>query len=323
VNSYRDHVCYLCFSENSGLIGRNHDFKTDIFICNDCGLIQNDFVSHLYLNEYYHKRYREARKEVISEKYLEFMSLRASSQNQFILGHLPSTARLTRVLDIGASAGKLLGTFHGLGDLYAVESDPDMRSFLESSGTITLLDESVAFSGEYASTFDLVMLSHVFEHINNPLEYLYKLFGLISSAGFLFLEVPNEPIELVTHNVKKRKKGIGHLFDYTVATLNKVISESNLFDVVAMKTFSVSISDYLKGASIRNFEENPSGNGIHIRCLLRKKADAAKELSFDQHRYIDAVLTGQYRRQLRNERLQSLGAQAIGQVQLSLRKLRR
>jgi hypothetical protein len=31
----------------------------------------------------------------------------------------------------------------------------------------------------------------------------------------------------------------------------------------------VSLADYLRGASILDIEENKTGDGIHIRCLLR------------------------------------------------------
>lgn len=320
MNSQLGHVCYLCFSENSGRIGMNADFNTDIFICNDCGLIQNNFVSHFYLGDYYHKRYRETRREAISDKYLQFMSLRAYSQHEFIAKSLPDVDRLGGILDIGASAGKLLGTFKGQAVLHAVESDPDMVRYLEGLGTVSVLDESVVFSREFRSSFDLVTLSHVFEHINNPLEYLYRLSTILSDGGYVFMEVPNEPIELVTHHVKKKKRGIGHLFDYTIDTLNRMVERSGIFDVLAMRTYSVSIAEYLNGSSIRNFEENPSGNGIHIRCLLKKRPSAS--IPQEQHRYIDAVLQTQYRRQLLNERRLMLAVQGVERVQRGLSDLR-
>ena len=293
------HICYLCFSSNTSIIGRNIDFDTDIYACNACGLIQTNVVSSPYLGYYYHKKYREVRNESITEKYLNFLSLRAASQHKFIRNNLPEPAQVRTVLDIGASAGKLLESFIPAAKAFAVEADATMIEYINNIRSITVIDEAALFEEENHRKFDLITLSHVFEHINNPLAYLYNLHKIVSDEGYVFLEVPNEPVHLVSHNINKRKRGIGHLFDYTVDTLRQMIDKSALFKVISLATYSVSVADYLKGAAISNFEENKLGDGRHIRCLL-KKLDSGK--SHAEYRYIDSVLQNLYRRQLTNEK---------------------
>jgi trans-aconitate methyltransferase len=307
------HICYLCFSENTGYIGRNIDFDTDIYVCNNCGLIQNDFVNSLYLDSYYHKNYREERKEAITDKYLEFMSLRAGSQHKFISENLPNGTLIGSVLDIGAGAGKLLEKFKDQATLHAVESDLAMREYMQKIGLITVINDSQLFGGN--NKFDLITMSHVFEHINNPLEYLYRLHQIVADNSFVFMEIPNEPVHLVSHNVLKKKKGIGHLFDYTIDTFRQMIAKSNLFDVISLATYSVSVDDYLKGASIRNFEENKRGDGIHIRALLRRKNFIESK---QEHIYIDAVLQNQYRKQLISEKQSEALLLGLDKIRLSL-----
>jgi len=275
-------------------------------------LIQNDFVSSLYLDSYYHKKYREIRKESISDKYLEFMALRAASQNKFIVKNISKIINISSVLDIGASAGKLLETFKDQAALYAVESDLVMRDFMRQTGFISIIDESELFAN---NKYDLITMSHVFEHINNPLEYLYRLHKIVSQDGFVLIEIPNEPVHLVTHNVDKKRKGIGHLFDYTIDTFKQMIAKSNLFDVVALTTFSVSVDEYIKGASIRNFEENEKGDGIHIRALLQRKSFLN---SMQEHHYIDAALQNQYRKQLIAERRNEILLLGLEKIRHSL-----
>lgn len=313
------HICYLCFSENTGYIAKNLDFDTGIYVCNDCGLIQNDFVSSPYLDHYYHKKYREVRREAISDSYLKFMSLRSASQHEFIVKNLPEAVSIGAVLDIGASAGKLLETFKPKAKLFAVESDPAMASYMEKSGDISVIAESVLFDEENQGRFDLIMLSHVFEHINNPLEYLYRLHKIISNSGYVFMEVPNEPVHLVSHYVNKKKRGIGHLFNYTIETLNQMFKKSGMFEVVALSTYSVSVADYLKGASIRNFEENKSGDGIHIRCLMKKLFSNRR---LDEYQYVDAVLQSRYQKQMLNERRIDMALHGIAKVKENLAKAR-
>lgn len=288
------HVCYLCFSEKTHFIGKNLDFETDIYICLDCGLIQNDFISSAYLDRYYHKKYRQIRKESITENYLNFMSLRAESQYKFICSNIEVDKILTNVVDIGASAGKLLEEFKVNGNIFAVESDQAMIEFMAKNSKIKIIHGDLLFDGFNSKKFDIITMSHVFEHINNPIEYLYKLHQILSDDGYVFLEVPNEPAHLVAHNIKEKKKGIGHLFDYTTATLGAMISRSKLFEIVKLSTYSVSVIDYINGASIRNFEENKQGDGIHIRCLLRKIDHSA---DIREYKYINSVLQSRYANQ--------------------------
>ena len=181
-----DHICYLCHSENTAFVGRNLDFDTEIFVCGNCGLIQNDFISKSYLDGYYHHRYREQRREAITEKYLNFMHRRGASQHEFIKEHLPSGASMGTVLDIGASAGKLLEMFLPSSRVFAVESDAAMVAHMRNNPAIVVLEDEILFSRENHEAFDLIAMSHVFEHINNPLEYLYQLHKILAKDGLVF-----------------------------------------------------------------------------------------------------------------------------------------
>jgi SAM-dependent methyltransferase len=165
---------------------------------------------------------------------------------------------------------------------------------MAENSKIKIIDGDLLFDNDNSKKFDLITMSHVFEHINNPIEYLFKLHHILSDSGYVFLEVPNEPAHLVAHNVKTKKKGIGHLFDYTTTTLAAMISHSKFFEIIKISTYSVSVIDYINGASIRNFEENNQGDGIHIRCLLRKLDHTA---DFREYKYIDAVLQSRYANQ--------------------------
>ena len=46
--------------------------------------------------------------------------------------------------------------------------------------------------------------------------------------------------------------------------------------------------------SIKNFDENVSGDGVHIRCILRK-LENAKFLNY--HKYIDSIIQSKYHSQ--------------------------
>ncbi len=96
------------------------------------------------------------------------------------------------VLDIGAEYG-LLETYMRrrlTGELqcHAVEPDSNAREVLEKND-IRWASDIGAFDDK---TFDLIVLSHVFEHVNDPITYLKTLRNYCHEGTYLFLEVPNE-----------------------------------------------------------------------------------------------------------------------------------
>ncbi|MCP3928221.1 MAG: class I SAM-dependent methyltransferase [Bacteroidetes bacterium] len=260
--------CYFCCSSKTTILGVNLDFNTNIYKCDDCELIQNDCVSSQCLQEYYRKEYRQARKEVITEAYLEFMTSRAVSQREFVTSVVKG--KMSDVLDIGAGAGKLIEQFIDKDtNTYAIESDSAMALYISKNSQIHLLNGNKLLARE--RRFDLIMMSHVFEHVNNPIHYLSQLGTLLKEEGYLFIEVPYEPEEVISHHLKQGKRGIGHLFDYTTNTLKKMISRVSLFEIITLATYGINIEEYIKGESIKNFDINTSGKGIFIRVILKKR----------------------------------------------------
>jgi len=297
-----NHICYMCYSDNTTTLGQDSDFTTDIYKCNDCGLIQNDFVSNIYLKNYYAKRYREIRKETITDKYLEFMTLRAKSQKEFIIKNLDKKKKLNSILDIGAGAGKLIEEFISKDiKTYAIESDETMIKHMSKNININIINFNNLFDEENYQKFDLIMMSHVFEHINNPIEYLYKLYKIIKEDGYLFIEVPNETEELVSHYIKNKKRGVGHLFNYTVDTLEKLLLKSGLFELVSFDSFGIDVGEYIKGGALKEFSLNSSANGVYLRFLLKVKKNISKNEQLE-YKYIDTALENRYLVQLKLEK---------------------
>lgn len=286
-------VCYNCFSSNTHKIDRNKHFDTDIFSCFDCGLIQSQFVVFDYVNNYYRRDYRTFRKDLrINDSYINYMKKRADSQFNYIKENVHNINGFSNTLDIGAGTGMLANKFQKIAKAHATEWDINMANWIRNNLNVEILDENYLIDKTNNEKFDIVTLSHVFEHINNPLEFLYKVSKIIKNDGYLFIEVPHENLEVMIHNSKNNKIDYAHLFHYSVDTLQQIITKSNIFQIIDTSTFSIDIEDWMKGVDKRNnTSKNQKGGGVHIRCILKKINSNQTSKNYD---YLDSVLQGKY-----------------------------
>ena len=258
-------------------IGRDPELKCEVFHCLSCGLIQSPRVGSLYLKNFYASNYRK-QVETFSDRYREFMDKRGDAQYNFVLSSSPGKFSPKRVLDVGAGIGSSLIKYKGADELIAIEYDKKCIEEIESRSCIKVFNETLVFSPKYKDYFDLIILSHVFEHVNDPLSYLYKLHSVLAPNGLVFIEVPNEPLALVNHNIGRGRRE-GHLFNYTPSLLNSMIAKSKLFEILSMKTFSIDVASYIEGGNLSSeWGPNSSGDGVHIRALLQKNESSDTSL---------------------------------------------
>ncbi|MFN4228308.1 class I SAM-dependent methyltransferase [Parvibaculum sp.] len=100
-------------------------------------------------------------------------------------------------LDVGAGLGLLLRTVQASmpqWSLHAVEPDEDgageLRKFVELRNDFAALWAGSAYPQSY---FDVISLSHVLEHLVDPISSLKTLHRYLKPGGYLLLEVPNDP----------------------------------------------------------------------------------------------------------------------------------
>ena len=93
-----------------------------------------------------------------------------------------------RLLDFGCGGGELLVVAKALGmDVFGVEINPYQRNYLTEKG-FRVAPSMAEFEGQ---TFDVVVLSHVLEHIPSPEPLLLKVANLLGGGGRLLLSMPN------------------------------------------------------------------------------------------------------------------------------------
>jgi len=148
------------------------------------------------------------------------------------------------ILDVGAGEGSVLGRLAELafGETHtAIEVS---ESGLEAirGRHLPSLAECRRFDGEcipYADTsFDLAVLSHVVEHVENPRKLLYEARRV---ARHVFVEVPLE------HNLRLPRDfetdELGHINAYTAATIRRLLQSSDL-EVLSQIVTNRSLATY-------------------------------------------------------------------------------
>ena len=153
--------------------------------CQHCGFVmyaprpsvENIQVKYEYLN-----RHPEAKGEYCSD--LPSDKRRSRELYRFVTPYLG--VQSGRVLDFGGGKGRLLHEFvtqgHRCGVVdYVAEVIPGVEYLGHELDVLP-----------FESRFDLVLCSHVIEHLADPLEAVSRLAARLSGEGHLYIEVPSE-----------------------------------------------------------------------------------------------------------------------------------
>jgi 2-polyprenyl-3-methyl-5-hydroxy-6-metoxy-1,4-benzoquinol methylase len=148
---------------------------------------------HSWLNDYKNVRYGSARSPAsYGGRWLVPLvpSLRAKADAQCRhLGRVP--AKGGRLLDVGFGNGAFLKLAGEMGwNAEGIGFDPKAVEVARSQG-LNVRCVSVAELLERNEEYDVITVSHVIEHVQEPGVLLKNLYRLLKPGGFLWLETPN------------------------------------------------------------------------------------------------------------------------------------
>jgi 2-polyprenyl-3-methyl-5-hydroxy-6-metoxy-1,4-benzoquinol methylase len=203
------------------------------------------------LQEVYRATYRNIRQESATADYLAFMDMRARAQYEFITRATARSFAGLRVLDIGCGAGSLLKKFESHGAA-VTGFEPDCLMCETARGRL-MADarvENALFSWQdwRGESFDLVCMSHVLEHVPDPVDFLAGLYKITRPEGYLFIEVPNEMVESVQFLCQYRLQGLMHLVFFNEATLRAAL-KAGTWKLIYSAAYGQNMSDWV--ASLR------------------------------------------------------------------------
>lgn len=193
--------------------------------CNSCNLIYQNpqplssDVEERYDNDYFNY-------EIENEgSFLNLMLLGLKD-----IGFVPKTitAGSKKVLDIGCATGLFLSHMKGLGwDTYGVEICKDAAEYGNSVRGVNIHNGLLETAGYEDNSFDIIHLSHVIEHVNEPFEFLNNIYKLLKSGGVLYCTTPNvDGFQAKLFKEKWRSAIADHLVLFSKATLSMLLKKA-------------------------------------------------------------------------------------------------
>jgi SAM-dependent methyltransferase len=222
--------CPLCGSKENSLFNRSTFLDRQITnrICDRCGLVfQSPRMTDEETDEFYKGEYRRMYhqgQERPSEKVLEVQRKRAATMQKIVA---MKVEKVSRHLEIGCSAGYLLLALQEQYGCTSIGIEPGnaYRDHAVQQG-FKVYPSLAELQENREERFDLISMSHVLEHLTDPVGYLSELRrSWLTPDGWLFLEVPN----LYGHFSYE----VAHLFSFTSHSLEQVIRKAG-FRVVQL-----------------------------------------------------------------------------------------
>lgn len=260
--------CKCCNSNDVTLAYDNSFFNLPIFKCNNCLLHFTKYDENKNdVKEYHAEKYwsvfRNINNEKITDqkidqgypikqfpKFIQVMAEMTGVRKSLAFSqynYLKPFLRGKNLLEIGAGEGFLLEFFEKKGyQVYGIEPSKDNLEIINKKLKNGKCD--VGFVENLVipdKKFDVIVMSHVLEHLSDGKLVLSNLKNVLDDKGILFIEVPNcQNKETLIHSIDTQP----HLFHFTKQSLQKLMERSNLkvlkADTYTAKVFS--LKDHLR-----------------------------------------------------------------------------
>ena len=215
------------------------------FQCSRCGCLQIEDVPH-NLSDYYPKDYYSYNASVSNKSQINKLLSRlrdnyairgeglagrflyAIFPNPFLSSMRPvEITKDTRILDVGCGSGSLLYSLKELGFSRLLGIDPYNDKAIQYKNGLEIQKKEVH---EVEGKWDVVMLHHTFEHIDNPLETLQLIANLLTPNGRCIIRIPIVPSYVWEHYGVNwvQLDAPRHLFLHSVKSMNILTGQCGL-----------------------------------------------------------------------------------------------
>jgi len=230
--------CRMCDGPDFSVLAEQdrYGFPVQTSVCHGCGLVQTnpDFRPEDYIDFYTHHYRRLYIADLVGEPKDLFQEelWRGQKIYRFVRKHALFTSS-PFVLEVGCGAGGILQAFRERGfDVLGTDYGAENLAYGKSRGMD--IRQGDLFSLNLERRLDLIIYSHVLEHVYDPNRELAKVRELLAPDGYLYIEVPG--IRATRTNVFQgdfmQMFHLAHIYNFTLATLTRLLAD-NGFQLVA------------------------------------------------------------------------------------------
>ena len=213
--------CALCGATNHHLVSTKdrHGSALRTILCSGCGIITNDPIpSDEELAAFYKNDYRTAYKGT-PEPRMRQVWRNFSRIEQHMLDNRAVYISGMKCLDLGSGSGELMFLANAIGmNSTGVEPNEGYANYCRTKLGLDVANQTLEETNFAPENFDLIRLSHVLEHMRDPVRSLKVLHGSLKADGIIYIEVPDIEAE-AARKMHGKMFHFGHLYNFNPVTL--------------------------------------------------------------------------------------------------------
>ncbi len=227
--------CVICNGSNFELLAEKDRYGLQVFtvICRDCGLLQtNPRMNQESYNDFYNRYYTRLYngKDIVTESYFDNQKNHGKKILDFVEETIGEKFTNKFVVEIGCGSGGILKAFkENTNKIYGLDLGSEYINFGKGKG-LNLEIGTIKKLKHLGIKPDLVIYSHVLEHILNPYEELKELKDYLKSDSLVYIEVPgfknleNPPSWIYQDFLRYLQNA--HVYHFSLNTLNNLAKKS-------------------------------------------------------------------------------------------------
>ena len=303
IQSYSCPKCYLCGNEGKllykslkdSLFGAPGEWNLKKCTNPECALVWLDPVPYPEeINKAYNSYYTH--EYPIQNSQGRRIAAKCSSYIKFFLAHIsgfrPKERALEnmyldnitpgKLLDIGCGSGNFLAKMREQGwNVEGVDFDPKAIKVAKEKHKLNVHQGTIQSINYPSDSFDAITMSHVIEHVHDPISLIEECYRLLKQDGYLVMVTPN--IESWGHlNFTSHWRGLEpprHLFLFSCNTLGKCATAGGFKNVNSFTTAAYSLGIFIESINATTKEKTSNSGKIYIINLLKSMYFQYKEFA--------------------------------------------
>jgi len=227
--SFEKVPCCICEGKNFELLSEKdiYGLYLPVVICKDCGLIQtNPRMTHDSYNQFYNDEYRKLHegKSIPRDDFFILQYERGREIYEYLEKNLEFDLANLKVLEVGTGSGGILHYFRQKrNEVCGCDLVPEYIEFGRKKYDLnlhvgTINDIDVNWNP------DVVIYSHVLEHILNPVDELTNLRPIMHENTILYIQVPGlRYMKYYCGGNFLKWIRIAHVYYFTLRTLKNLL----------------------------------------------------------------------------------------------------